>query len=667
MSDSRRPFSFTFYLYWSPDQNVPVLNPQLAQQVSSFLVRLRPTEPGDVRPAFPYDIAIIREAIYNEFQDWRVVDLLVPQGSLVILNKIPGYPDEADEVFVNGELIGHRWYDPLTGKWRFRPILHGAARLLEQKLGYYAIVDLPKLTRGYEVHRDRIVEAELPPRKGMLVVVQTRDGKWQALARLVRSKRLYIIKAWRSVKPHYIETRASIRDVIDVNRPEIEKKAERARKFIWKVYEKYGSTRKIIVSYSGGKDSLVVLDLALETLRDFYVIFNDTTLELPDTYKNVHEVECKVGVPIYWARAVANFTDIVKQYAPPARDFRYCCKMLKLAPISALLNKIAPSGSVSIVGQRKYESSLRARLPPVAQSRWVANTIVAAPVNEWTSLHIWLYILDKELPYNRAYEKGFDRIGCWVCPANELAEIELAKMWYPELYSWWTSLLEEIRSELRLPDIWTRLGLWRWRGKYPGDLRRFIELNIRKVKPETILEEYRSTCTLIDISGGDRVLYVHLRRLRVSLETLCDRLANLLSTLKRIEHVSTEVVSSEEVSLILKLQDEINYSIKVVKSGSEWSVVEVQLSPVPDRDLVIELLRVLARAAYCTGCGLCETWCRVGAVSVLSSRIVVDRSRCSKCGICNLVCPAAEYLVARSGLIAKTEAVIRGSMRASAR
>ncbi len=658
MGHSQKPFSFTFCLYWSPDQNVPVLNPQLARQVSSFFIRIRPTEPGDVRLAFPYDVSIIREAIYNEFQDWGVVDFLVPQGSLVLLNKIPGYPDEADEVFVNGELIGHRWYDPLEKKWRFRPVFHGVARLIEQKIGYYAIVDLPKLTRGFEVHRDRIVEAELPPRRGMLVAVQTKDGKWQALARLVRSKRLYIVKAWRSVKPYYIETRSSIGDVIDVNAPEIEHKAERARRFIKRVYERYGKTRRIIVSYSGGKDSLVVLDLVSETLNDYYVIFNDTTLELPDTYKNVHEVECKLGVEIRWARAIVDFAEIVRQYAPPARDFRYCCKMLKLAPISELLNKIAPSGSVSIVGQRKYESSLRARLPSIAQSRWVAGTVVAAPINEWTSLHVWLYILSRDLPYNKAYEKGFDRIGCWVCPANELAEIELARVWYPELYEWWQSLLEEIRCELKLPELWLRLGLWRWRMKYPGDMRKFIELNVRKAHPEGLLEEYRNLCTLVDMRRDNKDVTLILRRVKIRPQKLTERIVNLIYTLKEVK-LEDYKYTNNAARLVLRTARSYDL-LEITLRTCENSSVKIEIEPVPDRGTIVNLSRIIVRSAYCTGCGLCMSWCKAGAALIREGYIMINHNKCRRCGICNITCPAAEYLIMRSGVLAKAEFTARG-------
>jgi phosphoadenosine phosphosulfate reductase len=81
------------------------------------------TEPGDVRPAFPADIAITREAIINEFGDENLARILIPDNEVVLLNKISGYADQADEVIVRGRLIGHRFFDIERSIWRFRPLL----------------------------------------------------------------------------------------------------------------------------------------------------------------------------------------------------------------------------------------------------------------------------------------------------------------------------------------------------------------------------------------------------------------------------------------------------------------------------------------------------------------------------------------------------------------
>ena len=64
----------------------------------------------------------------------------------------------------------------------------------------------------------------------------------------------------------------------------------------------------IYVSFSGGKDSAVLLDLVKKALPkgSFVVIFGDTGMEFPDTYEAVEETkkQCEAdGTPFYIARS----------------------------------------------------------------------------------------------------------------------------------------------------------------------------------------------------------------------------------------------------------------------------------------------------------------------------------------------------------------------------
>ncbi|MBW9220322.1 phosphoadenosine phosphosulfate reductase family protein, partial [Methanothermococcus sp. SCGC AD-155-N22] len=50
-----------------------------------------------------------------------------------------------------------------------------------------------------------------------------------------------------------------------------------------------------------------------------------------------------------------------------------------------------------------------------------------APILHWSAMHVWLYLFKNKAPYNKVYQLGFDRVGCYICPAMELGEIELIK------------------------------------------------------------------------------------------------------------------------------------------------------------------------------------------------------------------------------------------------
>ena len=47
----------------------------------------------------------------------------------------------------------------------------------------------------------------------------------------------------------------------------------------------------------------------------------------------------------------------------------------------------------------------------------------------------------------------------------------------------------------------------------------------------------------------------------------------------------------------------------------------------------------------CTGCGICETRCQMGAITIPDAVSVVDRARCIGCGLCVTGCPEEAILL----------------------
>ena len=91
------------------------------------------------------------------------------------------------------------------------------------------------------------------------------------------------------------------------------------------------------VSYSGGKDSEVALDIVKRALphNAFVVIFGDTGMEFPDTYKAVEiaKENCEaVGVKFLIAKSKVNPVDSWKKFGPPAATIRWCCSVHKTTP-----------------------------------------------------------------------------------------------------------------------------------------------------------------------------------------------------------------------------------------------------------------------------------------------------------------------------------------------
>jgi phosphoadenosine phosphosulfate reductase len=46
--------------------------------------------------------------------------------------------------------VGHRFYDVLERRWRFRPLYEGVATMLQERLGFWAVVDMSELPERYD-------------------------------------------------------------------------------------------------------------------------------------------------------------------------------------------------------------------------------------------------------------------------------------------------------------------------------------------------------------------------------------------------------------------------------------------------------------------------------------------------------------------------------------
>lgn len=104
----------------------------------------------------------------------------------------------------------------------------------------------------------------------------------------------------------------------------------------------------------------------------------------------------------------------------PSRMHRWCCAVMKTAPLYRLLKEEAGLGKQPSVlvfeGVRAEESERRSQYNRIGKGVKHNNVINARPIFEWNATEIYLYILLHDLPYNDAYRKGLARVGCSICP-----------------------------------------------------------------------------------------------------------------------------------------------------------------------------------------------------------------------------------------------------------
>lgn len=215
----------------------------------------------------------------------------------------------------------------------------------------------------------------------------------------------------------------------------------------------------VYISFSGGKDSTVLIHLCRQLYPDLVGLYSDTGLEFPEirdfvqTFDNItivtpkmhhREMLKKCGYPvvskeqaewIYRIRSGTSSGAIQKAFyglnldGTPTRfklseQWKYllnapfnigsgCCKEMKLKPIAEYVKK---TGRVPIIGTTASESALRAqKFLQYGFYNLEGKKAQCTPMSIWTDDDVWEYIHRFNLPYCKIYDMGYDRTGCVFC------------------------------------------------------------------------------------------------------------------------------------------------------------------------------------------------------------------------------------------------------------
>ncbi|HOX35415.1 MAG TPA: phosphoadenosine phosphosulfate reductase family protein [Methanoregulaceae archaeon] len=448
-------------LRWCDTCHVPVLSRLCSCGSETREVPLTP--PGDARPAFSRDITWINTVFQDHFGA-----PLVPEGHLCLLNKVPD-KDRMDEIIIGGGIAGSIRYIPESRT--YEPIPRPEAGVLIRPKKRYVVVDdgaAPFIREGASVLAPGLLEIDDAVKEGDEVLIFTRDrvcigaGRAKVPAEIARTmEKGQVIRVRKNIPSQIIPSPATWEDAVSSNSKVLKQVEEDSVGFVREVKER--TPLPATVSFSGGKDSLATLLVVKKALGKVPLLFADTGMEFPETYENVRAVADEFGLDVVATDCPDRFWEQFWQRGPPAVNARWCCKVCKLDPLSALI--CSQWGEcLSFVGQRKYESQIRAQSRRVWKNPNVPSQLCAAPIHNWTALHVWLYIMREHAPYNQLYEQGLDRIGCFMCPASDLALIHRIESDHPDLWGGWMTHLTEWQEKNALPDNWASSGRWRIRG-----------------------------------------------------------------------------------------------------------------------------------------------------------------------------------------------------------
>jgi phosphoadenosine phosphosulfate reductase len=622
-------------LYWCDGCNVPLLGKTCGRcGQNGHAIELSP--PGDVRLALEGTKRRLRYLFLKQFG----VQQLIPD--VVVLNKTSG-EDRADEVIINGRKIALLTYDLEKQDYSLTLRIDGARMLA--RMSPKRLITLKKADghmKGNYLPRETIASVDPSIRAGDEVVIEMGKfigcGSAKVNAGEIRSSDKGVkVRDFSQAGPLGHGRKAWTKDIIKANLPHLNARRAKAEHELRDVLA--SNELPITVSFSGGKDSLVVLDLVSSMTKDLTAIFIDTGLEHPETIEYVTRLAADRGVRLLTAPAGEAFEDNFPAFGPPAKDFRWCCKVCKLAPASRLIEERFPRGTITVEGNRRLESFTRAYTELVQENPFVPGQTIVNPIRDWTALDVWLYIIWRDLPYNKLYDEDIERVGCWMCPSSLASECAEISRLSPELAKAWEQKLKDWAEEHKLPREFVQYGFWRWK-QLPPKMRLLAErlkIDVRPKRADSLaihVIKGVSPCA----AGGYSVEAI----LNMPEAEGLKQVAELLKTVgevKLVEDFGVAMVGSKSANAKVFAGGQISAVSDTTKEASEFF----------DR-----VARAVLRANMCTKCGICVRACPTGAIK-LDGRIIVDESKCNLCGKCSESCVVAHYFDKLAGEVSKKD------------
>lgn len=196
--------------------------------------------------------------------------------------------------------------------------------------------------------------------------------------------------------------------------------------------------RPLLLTYSGGKDSDVCIEVAKIAGIPFEVQHSHTTADAMETVRHVRDkfralelegIHCEITYPTYKGQRTSMWDLIPRKLMPPTRLVRYCCEVLKETAgrdrwiITGVrwaesASRKANRGIYEANGGRKAHVILNNDnddLRRVTETCASKNKRTVNPIIDWTDDDVWDLLRDRQVQCNPLYcEMG--RVGCVGCP-----------------------------------------------------------------------------------------------------------------------------------------------------------------------------------------------------------------------------------------------------------
>ena len=365
---------------------------------------------------------------------------------------------------------------------------------------------------------------------------------------------------------------------------------------------------RFLASFSGGKDSQVVLDLCTRAIpsTDFEVIYSDTGYELPPSLTLYDEVqrfykELYPDLKFSTARnheSVLNYWDKI---GTPSESLRWCCTIMKTSPLYRSLKKEDNKQSkvLTFEGVRAEESVRRSNYERIGKGVKHDTAINARPILHWSTIEIFLYIFKYNLPINPAYRLGKARVGCLICPYSSQWDDMIVNKCYKNALHPFVSRIEKWAKESGVKDLDNYIKERKWKFRASGNILG---------KKSSFVVKSKSNDFIAEING-----------LHIPIE-------EWLSTVGTFSLIE---VDNAKKRGDLRFKNAI-YSFEIEKKNK---ITFTLYGANTNIELIGLIRRVLNKSTYCISCEACEVECPTGALSVIP-QVKIDRNKCVHCHKC---------------------------------
>lgn len=258
--------------------------------------------------------------------------------------------------------------------------------------------------------------------------------------------------------------------------------------------------KPLVITYSGGKDSDVLLHLAQASGIPFEVLHSLTTADAPETVRHVYDtfrrleekgVKCTVDKHVQPDGTRTTMWSLIpRKLMPPTRLARYCCAVLKEGGGKDRFIATGVRWAESTARKRRGSLEVLASKPKdrltlsndndedrrLFETCQLKGKRVVNPIIDWADADIWDYTGAEKIAMNPLYCEGFRRVGCIGCPmASKTRTMEFAR--YPKIKAAYIRAFDRMLEERRkrsLPCQWqSGVDVFHWwmeDGVLPGQV-----------------------------------------------------------------------------------------------------------------------------------------------------------------------------------------------------